>query len=219
MHNVGEVKGQYSLIRKVRLFEVKCDQRKIGIMEKAKFNRSACSWFELAVFFVIISFAVSIAGCHSHRCDVAGQHAFQAAPGTQVAGAQASSVPANAVSFGGHHYLIVKQKLSWQKAQLWCEAKGGQLACIESEAEQQFIAKLAAGKYYYLGATDQVHEGVFVWINGSRFEYTKWYQGQPNNYDGDEHYLATYKRGEWVDVANEGVGFWMPIGFICEWER
>ena len=38
------------------------------------------------------------------------------------------------------------------------------------------------------------------------------------NYDGKEHYLATYDRGEWVDVAADGDGFWMPKGFICEWE-
>lgn len=96
---------------------------------------------------------------------------------------------------------------------------GGYLACVGGEREQKFIAKLAANKYYYLGATDEKKEGVFVWIDGSPFEYTAWFEGQPNNYGGDEHYLATYNDGKWVDVADKGEGFWMPIGFICEWNR
>jgi hypothetical protein len=44
-------------------------------------------------------------------------------------------------------------------------------------------------------------------------------KGQPNNYGGNEHCLATYDGGEWVDVADDGNGFWMPTGYICEWER
>jgi hypothetical protein len=43
--------------------------------------------------------------------------------------------------------------------------------------------------------------------------------GQPNNYGGEENFLATYDGGEWVDVADEGSGFWMPKGFICEWAK
>jgi hypothetical protein len=43
-------------------------------------------------------------------------------------------------------------------------------------------------------------------------------KGQPSNYGGNENYLATYAEGQWVDVADEGEGFWMPTGFICEWD-
>lgn len=132
---------------------------------------------------------------------------------------KATKIPDEAKEFKGHRYLVVKKKVSWQEAKKLCEEMGGQLACIETKQEQAFIAKLAAGKYYYLGATDEKKEGEFEWINVSPFKFTAWYEGQPNNYDGNEHYLATYKEGEWVDVAAEGKGFWMPIGFICEWER
>ena len=43
--------------------------------------------------------------------------------------------------------------------------------------------------------------------------------GQPNNWSGDEHYLGTYDGGEWVDVWAEGDDFWMPTGFLCEWDE
>jgi hypothetical protein len=95
----------------------------------------------------------------------------------------------------------------------------GYLCCIETEAEQKFIAKLANGRYLSLGATDEGDEGTWVWLNGAKWQYTCWMDGQPNNYGGNENYLATYDGGEWVDVAAEGQGFWMPTGFICELYR
>jgi len=96
---------------------------------------------------------------------------------------------------------------------------GGYLACIETGKEQEFIAKLADGRYLSLGATDEKQEDTWCWVNGVKWDYTCWMGGQPNNYGGEEHYLATYDGGEWVDVAEEGQDFWMPTGFICEWEQ
>ncbi len=130
--------------------------------------------------------------------------------------------PEDAVEFNGHWYKIFRDEdklLSWKKKKALCEEAGGYLACIESEAEQKFLAKLADELYLSLGATDEEEEGVWKWINGAEFEYTAWMSGQPNNYGGEEHYLATYDEGLWVDVANEGDAFWMPEGYICEWEK
>jgi len=140
-----------------------------------------------------------------------------AAPATQPA-AEAGR-PADAVSFNGHSYKIFDEELTFHEAKKRCEVMGGYLACIETKEEQDFIAKLADGVYLYLGATDEENEGEWKWVNGSPWKFTAWYEGQPNNYGDDEHYLATYDDGDWVDVAAEGSGFWMPTGYICEWER
>ena len=40
-----------------------------------------------------------------------------------------------------------------------------------------------------------------------------------NDYTGAENYLATYDGGKWVDVDVSGDDFWMPTGYICEWDR
>lgn len=127
--------------------------------------------------------------------------------------------PADAKPFGKHFYKVFKERISWHDARKKCEAMGGHLVCIETKEEQKFIAELAADKYYYLGATDEKKEDEWKWINGSKWEFTQWMDGQPNNWSGKEHYLATYDGGEWVDVAAKGRGFWMPIGFICEWDK
>jgi len=137
----------------------------------------------------------------------------------QEDGEASTSRPKDAKHFGDHWYKVFKEKKSWHDSKRACEALGGQLVCIESAEEQAFIEKLTDGDYYYLGATDENKEGHWRWINGHKFAYQHWYEGQPNNYGGDEHYLATYDKGEWVDVAAQSEGFWMPVGYICEWER
>ena len=127
-------------------------------------------------------------------------------------------VPIDAKRFRGHWYKAFDVKLPWHQAKRKCEEMGGYLACIETKAEQDFITKLAEGRYLYLGATDEKRESDWRWINGSPWEFTAWMDGQPNNWGGDENFLATYDDGEWVDVAAKGAGFWMPTGYVCEWE-
>lgn len=127
--------------------------------------------------------------------------------------------PAGAAAFGGHWYSAFDKRVSWHEAKKLCESMGGYLCCIETRQEQAFIAKLAGGRYLFLGATDEKEEGAWRWVNGKPFAYACWMDGQPNNWGDNENYLATYDGGEWVDVAVEGEDFWMPTGFICEWEK
>jgi hypothetical protein len=129
------------------------------------------------------------------------------------------AIPADAAAFGGHHYAVVEADATWHEKKAACEKVGGHLAVIETAAEQAFIAKLADGRYLSLGATDEGHEDTWTWVNGAKWEFAAWMEGQPNNYGDDEHYLATYDDGAWVDVGCEGCAFWMPTGYICEWDR
>ncbi len=126
--------------------------------------------------------------------------------------------PPDAVAFGGHHYKVFDEDVTWHEAKSLCRGMGGHLATITSREEQHFLADLADGRYLYLGGSDEAEEGRWVWIDGSPWQFTAWMAGQPNNWGGDEHYLATYDKGEWVDVAADGDGFWMPTGFVCEWD-
>ncbi|HAR65601.1 MAG TPA: hypothetical protein DCR55_05240 [Lentisphaeria bacterium] len=123
------------------------------------------------------------------------------------------------VEHGGHRYKVFEMAGSWHQKRAHCKSLGGYLAVIESAGEQSFIAELAAGRYLSLGASDEEREDNWRWINGAAWEFTGWMDGQPNNYGEDEHYLATYDDGLWVDVAAEGDSFWMPIGCICEWDE
>jgi hypothetical protein len=129
--------------------------------------------------------------------------------------------PEDAVEFQGHFYKVFDlddTEVTWHAKKELCEKMGGQLAVIETEEEQKFIAELADDRYLSLGATDEEEEGTWKWINGAEWTGFGWMEDQPNNYGGDENYLATYDYGEWVDVAVGGYDYWLPTGYICEWE-
>jgi hypothetical protein len=134
---------------------------------------------------------------------------------------KADALPPGVEAFGGHHYLLVDEveDLSWDVAKKQCEDWGAHLVVVTQADEAAFIAKLCDKRYMYLGASDAAEEGVWAWVDGSEWDFTHWYKGQPNDYAGGENYLATYDRGEWVDVDGSGDEFWMPTGYICEWDR
>ena len=138
-----------------------------------------------------------------------------------VAGAEVPALPEGAVAFGDHHYTLVDEveDLSWAGARDRCAADGGHLAVVTSAEEAQFIADLCDGRYMFLGASDEAEEGTWAWVDGTEWSFTHWMDGQPNDYTGEEDYLATYDGGQWVDVDASGSDFWMPTGYICEWDR
>jgi len=130
--------------------------------------------------------------------------------------------PADAVPFNGHYYKVFEvtdPELTWRQKKALCERMGGYLAVIETPEEQAFIAKLANDRYLSLGASDQAVEGQWRWVNGAPWDETYWMEGQPNDYAAEEHFLATFDDGLWVDVAASGWDWWLPSGFICEWEE
>lgn len=132
----------------------------------------------------------------------------------------APTAPEEAVEHGGHRYQLFDEveDLSWTAGKERCEALGGHLVTIADEAEAAFVAELCDGRYMFLGASDAGEEGQWAWVDGSPWSFTHWMKGQPNDYSGAEDYLATYDGGAWVDVDHAGDDFWMPTGFICEWD-
>ena len=138
-----------------------------------------------------------------------------------VAGKAKTQYPKSAIAFDGHHYVHYDRvkNVSWDGAREACRSRGATLAVVTSRTEAEFIGSLCDGRYAYLGASDAAVEGRWVWIDGSPWEFTHWFEGQPNDYGGTEDYLATYDEGRWVDVHNGGDEFWMPTGYVCEWNE
>ena len=103
---------------------------------------------------------------------------------------------------------------------------GGHLATIASRAENDFVLGLARrgierlGRFdgVWLGATDEVRENRWEWVDGSKGTFTKWDPGQPKNKNGEEHYLLLWlSPGLWVDQPNNS-GQHVTY-FVCEWDR
>ena len=71
----------------------------------------------------------------------------------------------------------------------FCAEKEGYLAEIVTKVEQTNMnAILDTDSCYWMGLTDLAAEGKFVWQHSFSplGEYTNWFPGQPDNFNGDE---------------------------------
>ncbi|XP_073325727.1 galactose-specific lectin nattectin-like [Pagrus major] len=82
--------------------------------------------------------------------------------------------------------------VSTAKAQLNCIRLGGNLASIHNDGENLVVRgmiKRACGSYVFawIGLSDAIQEGKWLWTDGSRLVFTRWLRGQPDNHLGKEH--------------------------------
>ncbi len=100
-----------------------------------------------------------------------------------------------------HKYFLSDYETSWTSAHLMALSVGGNLASVQDNAENLFLAGIAntVGNSIWIGFTDQDVEGTFVWTDGSPVTFTNWSPGEPNNL-GDEDYTELYSNGIWNDI-------------------
>ena len=116
-----------------------------------------------------------------------------------------------------HLYLFIGNPDTWHRARDTCASRGGYLVTIESVSENGFVFELAAiGSW--LGATDEIEEGTWVWVTGAPWDYANWDRGEPSDWAPDrgaaEHYLSYSSQGAtWNDQPLENSN-----PFVCEWE-
>ena len=115
-----------------------------------------------------------------------------------------------------HFYEFVRTDITWYNAKnsasnRWFAGLQGYLATITSQDEQNFLSSSVATTPGWLGATDEGHEGTWYWVtgpeNGQRMSYSFWCSGEPNNNNGNEHYLQAFWSTEkrWNDLANDNM--------------
>ena len=118
----------------------------------------------------------------------------------------------SAEKWNGHRYQIIEESVTWDQAKKQCESRGGHLATITSQTEQEFISSLLKDSRgnYWLGA-EADDSGWWHWVTDEVFErqYQNFADNQP---DGSGIYLQADGYGKWDDVS-EGTA-----GFICEWD-
>jgi cyclophilin family peptidyl-prolyl cis-trans isomerase len=112
-------------------------------------------------------------------------------------------------NFGGHTYQIITTARTWSAASTQAQSVGAHLATISSLAEQEailsnYFASLSVGTqasdggngfYVWLGGTDALVEGDWIWVDGSNFSsFTNWGSGllgtEPDNALGVQDALA-----------------------------
>jgi len=121
-------------------------------------------------------------------------------------------------------YRVVTQKMSWHDANRYAQQLGGHLVTIGSEKENRLVANLAKKhgikRYFWIGLTDEFHEGRFRWITGEPLTYTNWYSGEPNDSDHNEDYagIGWHSKYSWNDGdSSQDKNSWNP--FVVEFSN
>ncbi|KAF3696632.1 Galactose-specific lectin nattectin [Channa argus] len=100
--------------------------------------------------------------------------------------------PTGWTQFGDHCYVFYFDAKEWAEAEVACIDIGGNLASIHTKEQYTFIKdmiKRLTGKDgpTWVGGHDAVKEGVWLWSDGSKFDFKLWPAGEPNNARGVEH--------------------------------
>ena len=136
-------------------------------------------------------------------------------------------IPADAKQFAGKYYKFFKKWMTWREARKECERMGGHLVIVRNAEQNKFLRSLVRGSGIdaaWLGATDQVTEGQWIWLDGTEMDYNAWDVdwNQPDNRSREDGraenfvILVVSREGRWLDQPLEGEKGWHP-GFICQW--
>lgn len=90
-------------------------------------------------------------------------------------------------------------QLTWSAARQSALNAGGDLIVILDSADQAYYTSVLPGDSW-IGLTDEVVEGTWVWVDGTVASYFNWNAGEPNNL-GNEDYVHFWP----------GVGFWNDL--------
>ncbi|MFT7450367.1 MAG: hypothetical protein ACI9VN_001084 [Patescibacteria group bacterium] len=98
------------------------------------------------------------------------------------------------------YYCSNTSNFTWHQAKSAAESSGGHLLIINNAAENEYIRSNIQADYVWLGLTDEDSEGNFKTVQGLSPSYTYWETGEPNNDNGNEHYVRLLKsNGKWTD--------------------
>ncbi|KAK3586027.1 hypothetical protein CHS0354_033152 [Potamilus streckersoni] len=119
-----------------------------------------------------------------------------------------------------HH----ESNYNWEQARIVCESEGSDLLVVDNRPLMEFVSHILdknvtnkRDEQYWIGATDKVQEGNFVWVNGQQVGNNSWHSTEPNNADGDEDCVALWwynneMRLEMNDVPCEKY----TMKFVCQ---
>lgn len=101
-------------------------------------------------------------------------------------------------------YSFCLNRRSWTSAREDCGRQGGRLAILETLEENTLTSSLAIGftnRSFWVGASDRITEGEWLWTDGSTIAYDPWHAGEPNDAGGGEDCAHhNWRNRQWNDA-------------------
>lgn len=155
----------------------------------------------------------------------APDHKGASAPSPEAAVAVAK-IPEDAVGLKESCYKVFFEKVTWQEAVARCNALGGHLAVISSEAENNMVAALVGQQPAWLGCSNSVaisenEEGErdwkisWTWVNGEKMRFANWRWEEAPKWARRQSYLTIGEdpRNRWGLGTDEN-----KLNYVCEWK-
>ncbi|XP_042185474.1 lithostathine-1-like [Oncorhynchus tshawytscha] len=125
-----------------------------------------------------------------------------------------------------HCYHYVPFMTTWPEAERKCLRLGGNLASVHSLPQYRFLQSVIRKstrkvQRTWIGANDAIKEGLWLWSDGSRFNYQNWGPGQPSNYNhgvikdntnGREHCM---EMNYGASRCQNDAPCWFTFPFLC----
>ncbi len=116
------------------------------------------------------------------------------------------TIPVETVTYSSnaHTYCRVAPGQDINEARAAAGKLGGHLVTISTAGENTFLGTHFSGKKHWIGLSDEVQEGIFVWDNNETPTYSNWLPGQPDNAGSGEDWVtwgAAPNDNAWTDVA------------------
>ncbi|XP_050708515.1 macrophage mannose receptor 1-like isoform X2 [Eriocheir sinensis] len=80
-------------------------------------------------------------------------------------------------------FLFADDSGTWDEGQSFCNQRGTTLATISSQTQQDAVTAMLS-QSVWIGLSDLKEEHSYVWADGSDYNYTSWFNSEPNNYEG-----------------------------------
>ncbi|XP_044198420.1 ladderlectin-like, partial [Thunnus albacares] len=82
-------------------------------------------------------------------------------------------------------FLFVPRTLTWTQAERNCKSMGANLASIHGIWEHNLIKGMISDRAQsspetWIGGSDSQGEGVWLWSDGTTFDFSYWCRGEPN---------------------------------------
>ncbi len=135
---------------------------------------------------------------------------------TPPAGSRAKGIKCNGKRFTvGKTDYCLQGPATWEAAQKTCLRDGGELAMLDTEAENSALFASIGAKIIvtdlWIGLSDEAVEGQFRWISGDPLEVPLWRAGEPNDIGNEDCATWAASDGRWNDLSCA-----TPQASLCE---